>query len=312
MSTPAHFNHIRSLILVTGLSGAGKSTAMDLLSDSGYYVVDNLPVPLLEQFLAFSITQEDRYHNTALLLAVDSQDNRTQLLKFLETATPRSHLKVIFLDADNRSILRRYSETRRPHPGFDPLKDKTLEDTISRERARLQPIKERADLVIDTSTFNIHALKRELREFLLRASGEGSNRALRVNFLSFGFKNGLPLDCDLVVDVRFLRNPHFVEELRERTGLEKEVADYIFASPDAGEFVDKYSTLLEFLLPRYQFEGKAYVNIGVGCTGGKHRSVAIAEALSKRIDSGAFNVSVKHRDLPKSEIPALLSNTNHK
>lgn len=270
---------------------------MDLLEDCGYFGVDNLPVPLLNSFLELSKSAPERYARTALLLDVDSQESRAQLLPLIsgEGSSP-SNLKLIFLDADTRSIVRRYSETRRPHPGFDPAKDKSLEETIQRERARLQPIKEAADLVLDTSSMNIHALKRELRDFLQNL-GTVSARSMLVNFLSFGFKRGTPIDCDLIVDVRFLKNPHFIEDLREQDGRDQPVRDYVFSSPDAAEFVRRYAELLSFLLPKYQFEGKAYLNIGVGCTGGKHRSVAIAEALSKTIDPSRYLVSVKHRDI---------------
>jgi len=297
LSSFANFGHIQSLVVVTGLSGAGKSSAMDLLEDCGYFGVDNLPVPLLNSFLELSRSAPERYARTALLLDVDSQDSRAQLLPLIGTEGSRpSNLRVIFLDADTRSIVRRYSETRRPHPGFDPAKDKSLEETIQRERARLQPIKEAADLVLDTSSMNIHALKRELRDFLQNL-GTVSARSMLVNFLSFGFKRGTPIDCDLIVDVRFLKNPHFIEDLREQDGRDQPVRDYVFSSPDAAEFVKRYAELLSFLLPKYQFEGKAYLNIGVGCTGGKHRSVAIAEALSKTIDPSRYLVSVKHRDI---------------
>lgn len=297
MNQPLRFDHFSSLIIVTGLSGAGKSSAMALLADCGYYVVDNLPVPLLGQFFDFSRGAVQRYRNTALLIDVDSRESRTQLLAVLQSKGSRPpNLKVIFLDADDQSIVRRYSETRRPHPGFDSQKDTTLSDTISRERGRLQPIKESADFLVDTSTFNIHALRRELREFL-NTLGSVSRTGLRVNFLSFGFKHGIPHDCDLIVDVRFLRNPHFVEDLRQRDGRESEVRDYVFGTPEAEEFVVKYTDLLTFLLPKYQAEGKAYLNVGIGCTGGKHRSVAIAEALAKRVDPSLYLVSVKHRDI---------------
>jgi len=297
LSSFSHIDHIESLILVTGLSGAGKSSAMDLLEDSGYFVIDNLPVPLLHHFLAFSSSVGGRYSHTALLLDVDSQDSRHQLMPLLDPKAPRpANLKIIFLDSETRAIVRRYSETRRPHPGFDPVKDKTLEDTIQRERSRLQPIKEAADLVVDTSNMNIHALKRELRDFL-QTLGTGKGRSMLVNFLSFGFKKGAPIDCDLIADVRFLKNPHFVEDLRDQDGRDQAVRDYVFSSPDAVDFVDRYAELLRFLVPKYQFEGKAYLNIGIGCTGGKHRSVAIAEALSARIDQNQYLVSVKHRDI---------------
>jgi UPF0042 nucleotide-binding protein len=289
--------HISSLILVTGVSGAGKSTAMDLLADSGYYVVDNLPVPLIDNFLAFSRVAGARYRNTALLLDIDSSESQSLLLPLLREKSVRpSAVKLIFLDADNRSILRRYSETRRPHPGFDAERDRSLDDTIQRERARLQPIKEVADIILDTSAFNIHTLRRELAEFI-GSLGAVADRTMRINFLSFGFKRGAPIDCDLVVDVRFLRNPHFVEELRELDGRDQQVVEYVFASPEAEDFVARYSELLTFLIPKYQAEGKAYLNVGVGCTGGKHRSVAIAEALSRAIDGSQHLVSVKHRDV---------------
>ena len=270
---------------------------MALLADSGYYVVDNLPVPLLGQLFNYSQGAVARYRNTALLMDVDSRDSRIELLSVIESKGKRpANLKVIFLDADDPSLVRRYSETRRPHPSFDPEKDTTLADTISRERARLQPIKEAADFLIDTSSFNIHALRRELREFL-NSLGSVSRQSMRINFLSFGFKHGIPLDCDLIIDVRFLRNPHFVEELRHQDGRDPAVRDYVFETQDAEEFVKRYTELLAFLLPKYQGEGKAYLNIGIGCTGGKHRSVAIAEALAKRADAAAYLVSIKHRDV---------------
>ncbi len=297
MSSDSIFQHFDSLILVTGISGAGKSTAMHLLSDSGYSVVDNLPVPLLRQFLSFSHSAGVRYRKTALLLDVDSQESQRLLLPLLgERGARPTNLRLIFLDADTKAVLRRYSETRRPHPGFDPATDTSLEDAIQRERERLQTIKEVSNLVLDTSEFTVHALKRELRDFLV-SLGTVSARSMRINFLSFGFKRGVPLDCDLVADVRFLRNPHFVEALRDKTGKDSAVRNYVFESLDAAEFVKRYTELLSFLLPRYQFEGKAYLNIGIGCTGGKHRSVAIAEALCAAMDHEKFFVSVRHRDI---------------
>jgi UPF0042 nucleotide-binding protein len=283
--------------MIAGLSGAGKSSAMDLLGDSGYYIVDNLPVPLLEQLLTYSKKAGQRFANTALLLDIDSRESRVELLPKLGMAGERpANVKVVFLDANTQSIVRRYSETRRPHPGFDPTKDKTLSDTITRERQRLQPIKEVSDLLLDTSAFTIHQLRRELRQFL-NTLGSLPARGMRVNFLSFGFKHGIPLDCDLIVDVRFLRNPHFVEELRPQDGRDPAVRDYVFSSPDAAEFINRYGDLLTFLLPKYHLEGKAYLNVGVGCTGGQHRSVAVAEELAKRITGSEYLVSVKHRDI---------------
>lgn len=289
--------HFDSLVLVTGVSGAGKSTAMHLLSDTGYYVVDNLPVPLLERFLEFSESAGTRYRKTALLLDVDSADSQRLLMPLLEARKSASgKVRLVFLDAETSVVVRRYSETRRPHPAFDPEQDDSIQDAIFRERERLQAIKERADLVLDTSDCTVHELKRQLRDFL-SSLGVSSAYQMRVNFLSFGFKHGAPIDCDLITDVRFLTNPHFVESLRELTGLDTGVKEYVFKSPDALEFVHRYSELLRFLLPKYQFEGKAYLNIGIGCTGGKHRSVAIAEALAKALANVEYQVSVRHRDL---------------
>lgn len=297
--TPVDLSHLTSLIMVTGLSGAGKSTAMQLFADSGYFAVDNLPVLLLPNYLSFTAVAPERYARTALLLDVDSRDSRSELMQFLATLSPRpSNVKIVFLDSDNRTIVKRYSETRRPHPGFDPSRDKTLEDTIQRERARLQPIKEIADIIMDTSHFNVHTLKRELREFLV-SFGSNIDRQMRVNFLSFGFKYGAPIDCDLIVDVRFLRNPFFQEELRDLTGVDQKVAEYVLSTQDASEFLVKYTEMLQFLLPRYQQEGKAYLNVGIGCTGGKHRSVALAEELVKRFDASKYHLSAKHRDIAK-------------
>lgn len=292
-------SHLASLVLVAGLSGAGKSTAMHLFADSGYFVVDNLPVPLLPNFLTFTKTAPERYSRTALLLDVDSRDSRVAFMEWLHQQTPRPHnLKVVFLAAENRVILKRYSETRRPHPGFDATRDKTLEDTIQREQARLQPIKETADIVIDTTHFNVHTLKRELREFLVTL-GISADKQMRINFLSFGFKYGSPIDCDLIVDVRFLKNPYFEETLRDLTGLDTPVQKYVLGIPETSEFLGKYTDLLSFLIPRYQFEGKAYLNVGVGCTGGKHRSVALAEELAKRFKGDRYLVSAKHRDIAR-------------
>ncbi len=306
MSTEYSVQHFDSLVLVTGVSGAGKSTAMHLLSDTGYYVVDNLPVPLLPNFLAFSAGAGARFRKTALLLDIDSAEAQQLLMPLLATRSRAAgKVELIFLDADTAVVVRRYSETRRPHPAFDPDQDDSIQDAIFRERERLQPVKEQADLVLDTSDFTVHELKRRLREFL-GSLGVQNSYALRVNFLSFGFKHGVPIDCDLVVDVRFLTNPHFVDSLRSLTGKDEQVREYVFRSPDAGEFVNRYKELLMFLLPRYQLEGKAYVNIGIGCTGGQHRSVAIAEALSEALiteaggaatDQSNYLVSVHHRDL---------------
>lgn len=275
---------------------------MHLLSDTGYYVVDNLPLPLLENFLIFSESAGQRFRKTALLLDIDSLDNQRLLTPLLQArASQVGNVQLIFLDADTSIVVRRYSETRRPHPAFDPDQDDSIQDAIFRERERLQAIKETANLVLDTSDFTVHELKRRLREFLGSLS-PATCHSMRVNFLSFGFKHGVPIDCDLIADVRFLTNPHFVESLRKLTGCDAPVRDYVFSSPDAQEFVTRYRELLAFLLPRYQLEGKAYVNIGIGCTGGQHRSVAIAEALHSTMTEEPYLVSVRHRDIRQAKL----------
>lgn len=290
-------SHFRSLILVAGMSGAGKSQALDTLEDRGYYTLDNLPVPLFGQFLEFSKLSPAKFERTALLFDIDSRDKLAELNAILDQVDPkRSWVKFIFLEATTETIIKRYSETRRPHPGFDATKDKSLEDTIQRERSRLQSLRDISDLVIDTSNLSVHDLRRELGTFIDSLPFSPGKR-MRVNFLSFGYKYGLPIDCDLVVDVRFLPNPHFVDSLREKTGLDSEVRDYVLSASQAQELTKRYADLLAFLLPQYAFEGKSYLNIGVGCTGGKHRSVVIAEALKGLVDPDLYLVSAKHRDI---------------
>lgn len=289
-------SHFNSLILIAGLSGAGKSTTMAALSDYGYFCIDNIPIPLLEQFLDFSRSEPSRFRRAAVLMDISSEKSREDILALLPRLKSGPHsAQMIFLDADNAAIVRRYSETRRPHPQFDSNRDKTLSETIAWERTILQPIKERADFSIDSSGFNVHQLRAEIRNFV-DSLHTSEPQALRVNFLSFGFKFGAPLDCDMIADVRFLRNPHFVDHLRNKTGCDSEVSEYVFASPETGTFVEKYLDLLNFLLPKFIAEGKGYLNVGIGCTGGKHRSVAIAEELSKRVTGPKYLVSAKHRD----------------
>ncbi|RMG43664.1 MAG: RNase adapter RapZ [Candidatus Dadabacteria bacterium] len=294
-----NFDHFKALVLLAGISGAGKSSALNVFSDRDFAVVDNLPVPLLEQFVLFTAGDSKRFERTALLLDINSRDKVKELLGFFKALGNRPYvLQIVFLDCETQTVLKRYSETRRPHPGFDSLRDKTLADTVQRERNRLIPIKEMANLVVDTSNFTVHDLKRELNSFI-DSLPSAKARTVRVNFLSFGFKYGAPLDCDLIVDVRFLPNPYFIEGLRDLTGKDRKVADYVLGFDDARSFIKRYTELLEFLLPRYIYEGKSYLNIGVGCTGGKHRSVTIAEELAKAVTHDQCVFSVKHRDIDR-------------
>lgn len=294
MSIPA--DHLQSLILIAGISGAGRSTVLTTLSDLGFATVDNLPVPLFPTFIELGQSASWRFTHTALIVDVDTDEHLENLLSdHARLEPPPKRCELVFVDCDTAKILKRYSETRRPHPGFDPNRDKTLADAIQRERELLEPFRHKANLVIDTSELTVHDLKRQVRNFVERVAPE-KRPIVRVNFMSFGFRYGVPRDCDLVVDVRFLPNPHFDPDLRPKTGREPEVAKFVLDSPIAQEFVKRYSNLLEFLLPHYVFEGKSYINIGIGCTGGKHRSVALAEHFATIVPDSDYLISVKHRD----------------
>jgi len=290
--------HFSLLFLVTGLSGAGKSTASRTLNDLGCFSIDHLPCALFPQFLQLSRADPERYRKTAILFAVDSSANMLELHRIIQQfGAPRpSNIRLLFLDADTPAIIRRYSETRRPHPGFNPFVDKTLEDAVQRERGLLLPFKEFADCVIDSSQLTVHDLRREVRAFAEGLVSLTPSR-LRLNFVSFGHKYGIPLDCDLLADVRFIPNPFFIEGLREHTGLSPEVQQFVMTHPEVHGFIDKYAALLSELIPHYVHEGKTVLNIGIGCTGGKHRSVVVADALAKLMNAEHALVQVRHRDL---------------
>jgi len=294
----SRISHLSSIILIAGVSGAGKSTALHTLSDLGFYAIDNLPLLLVPNFVQFSSRDPSKYQHTALLLDIDSKEKLEQLLQLIKKLKNPKSLKLMFFDCAKETIIKRYSETRRPHPGFNPAQDKNLQDAILREKEILTPFKEKANILLDTTHYTVHDLRREVKEFVKTLYNKKAHD-VRVNFVSFGFKHGIPIDCDLVMDVRFLPNPHFITELREKTGLERRVSSYVFKTKAAKEFLDKFTELLLLLLPQYVFEGKSYLNIGIGCTGGKHRSVAIAEKLAKKVPKIGYLVSVTHRDINK-------------
>ena len=286
--------NLKNLIVVLGLSGAGKSTALNTIADSGYYSVDNIPAslisPLLESDLQDSLL--------AILPRVSSVSECSAFMTWLSSEKAQG-LKpnILFLDSRTSVLVRRYSETRRPHPLFNADTDGTIQDTIERERQVLAPLKEIATICVDSSELGTSELKRTIKTWLGDKLGVSKN--FRVNFQSFGFKYGLPIDCDLVADVRFLANPHQDHNLRPLSGLDKPVADFLGALPECDEFINRYTDLIQFLLPKYKFEGKAGLNVGIGCTGGKHRSVYISEQLAKRELGSELVVSVRHRDLGK-------------
>jgi RNase adapter protein RapZ len=293
--------HLDSLVIIAGVCGAGRSSALRKMSDLNFYTIDNLPVPLLSDFIEFTKKAPKRFLSTSLIVDTDSEEKVSDFLNLKNSLEiGAAHFRIIFLDSDTDTILKRYSESRRPHPNFNPDLDKNLEDTIRRERDILFPLKQKANLMIDTTNMSVHELRKEIRLFTGDLILQNID-ALRVNFISFGFKYGAPRDCDLIIDIRFLPNPYFVGHLREKDGLDDDVAQYVLHSNEAQVFLEKYTDLINFLLPKYANEGKSYINIGVGCTGGKHRSVAIIQELIKRINVEGFRISVRHRDKDKDK-----------
>ena len=291
----AHDGVPRELVIITGLSGSGKASALKAFEDLGYYSVDNLPLDLLPAF-ADLVRQSGEIQRAALVVDVREGQRLDQfpaLLKKLRKVLPT---QVFFLEASDAALLRRFSETRRPHPLG---RSETVVKAIDAERRLLDPIRNVADETVDTSQHNVH----ELRAFILskfeRGSSETSAKNMMVSFVSFGYKNGVPLEADLVFDVRFLPNPHFVPEFRPLTGKHPKVARYIRQFPQTEEFLDKTTDLLLFLLPHYIQEGKSYLTVAFGCTGGQHRSVMIAEEIRKRLAKTGYRVKNTHRDLPR-------------
>jgi RNase adapter protein RapZ len=280
------------VLVVTGMSGAGRSTAAKILEDLGYTVIDNLPPSLIEEAVAAHDIPQAHKH---LALVIDSRGGLpTGELRDAMTELEREGVltRIVFLDAEDSVIVSRYEENRRPHPlGLD-----TISGAIEAERDLLGELRSLADVVIDTSNLNVHELRDRLTD---QFSEDDLNRPMRVSIRTFGFKHGPPRDTDLVFDVRFLPNPHWVPELRDLRGTHQPVSDYVLQAEGATEFVDKVDELLQFLIPRFQGEGKSYLSIGIGCTGGHHRSVAIADELARRLASHGVNASVSHRDLER-------------
>jgi UPF0042 nucleotide-binding protein len=283
-------------IVLTGLSGSGKSQAMRALEDLGYFVVDNLPITLLPTFAELTRRANAEIEKAAVVIDVREGALLAQFPKVFGALRdmPKLDPTLIFLDASDAALVRRYSETRRPHP-LAP--HRSAIEGLREERARLAPIRAMADEIIDTSDLNVH----ELREaFMSRSLGAPTSRhrGPLVTFLSFGYKHGLPLDADLVFDVRFLPNPHFVARLRKHTGRERIIVNYLNQFEDTHKFLEQTVAFLKFLLPRYAREGKSYVTVAIGCTGGRHRSVMIAEALARELKGlEGVRMRVKHRDV---------------
>jgi RNase adapter protein RapZ len=280
------------LVILTGLSGSGKLSALKAFEDLGYYSVDNLPLELVPRF-ADLVRQSAEIERAALVVDVREGirlDEFPAILKKVRKVLPT---RVVFLEASEDALIRRFSETRRPHPLG---RSDTVVKSIRAERRRLDPVRNVADIVLDTTKFNVHDLRAHINwQFEREESGQG----LMISSNSFGFKNGVPTEADLVFDVRFLPNPHFVPEFRKLTGKHPKVAKYVRQFPQTKEFLDKTTDMLKFLLPHYIKEGKSYLTVAFGCTGGQHRSVFIAEVMKKRLAEEGYSVKTAHRDMPK-------------
>jgi RNase adapter protein RapZ len=280
------------LVVITGMSGSGKASVLKAFEDLGYYCVDNLPVELIPRF-AELVGQSGEIQRTAIVVDVREGTQLEKLPAILKSVKRMLPTKVIFLEATDPVLIRRFSETRRPHPlGTEA----TVKSSLTTERGHLRPIRALSDLVIDTSKFNVHELRAHITE---RFQREQTDKNILVSCVSFGFKHGVPEEADLMFDVRFLPNPHFVPEFRPLTGRHPKVAKYIRSFPQTQEFIQRISDLLVYLLPHYIREGKSYLTISFGCTGGQHRSVMIAEDVAKRLRKAEYRVKVVHRDSPK-------------
>jgi UPF0042 nucleotide-binding protein len=284
--------HAAELVIITGMSGSGKASVLKAFEDMGYYCVDNLPVELIPRFAELSL-QSAEIRRTALVVDVREGSKLDQLPGILKAVRRMVPTKVAFLEASDAVLLRRFSETRRPHPLGT---DSPVNASLKAERRHLASIRALADFVIDTSKFNVHELRAHITE---RFREQATEKSILVSCVSFGFRHGVPEEADLVFDVRFLPNPHFVPAFRPLTGRDKRVAKYILSFPQSREFIRRISDLLIYLLPHYINEGKSYLTISFGCTGGQHRSVMIAEEVGKRLHKAGYRLKIMHRDMPK-------------
>jgi UPF0042 nucleotide-binding protein len=282
---------VAEYLIITGLSGAGRSTAADTLEDRGWLVIDNLPpalIPKVSELVARPGSEKEKVVLVSGRGGAEYVDELTAAIEQLREAG--NHVGVLFLEASDEVLVRRFKGTRRRHP----VTAGSVAEGIARERDVLQAIKRQADVVVDTSELNVHQLRDRVVELF-----EGSDTAggMQTSVVSFGYKNGIPLEADLVLDCRFLPNPHWVDELRPKTGLDEAVRDYVMAQPDTKDFLHRLDDLLDLVLPGYAKEGKSYLTIAVGCTGGRHRSVVLAQEIARSIQAHGFEPSVHHRDL---------------
>ena len=282
----------RQLVILTGLSGSGKSTILKAFEDLGFYCVDNLPVDLIPTFSELHRHGNTEIERAALLVDVREGVQIEQLPKILRQLRRETPATLVFVEASELALLRRFSETRRPHP----LKhDLPIREALKRERELMAPIRKVADIVIDTTKFNVH----ELRQFVTKSFFSPGQSPMMVGVVSFGYRYGVPADADLVFDVRFLPNPHFIPRLRKYSGLDPRVARYIRSFPETGQFLRRIESLLNYLIPLYVREGKSYLTIAFGCTGGRHRSVTLAASVRATLERRGYTAKTVHRDIDK-------------
>jgi len=281
---------VADIVLITGLSGAGRSGVADVLEDLGWFVVDNLPTALIATIVELAAKPNSDIERLAL---VAGRQHTEVLSRVGELRADGHDVRIVFLDASTPELVRRYDATRRRHPLADEVDG--LVESIELERSMLAPVRDASDLVIDTSDLNVHQLKERIDHAFDAPTGS----RLQVAVESFGFKHGLPLDADIVMDVRFLPNPHWQDDLRPLTGHDPKVRDYVLETAVGSSFVDQFDALLATLLPQYQAEGRSYLTVAIGCTGGRHRSVAISEELASRLRGRGVAVTAAHRDLAR-------------
>lgn len=286
------------LVMLTGMSGAGKSIALKMMEDIGFYCVDNLPIPLIEKFVELSANSKGELQKFAIGVDIRSGDAFSELHKVLDRLDENGKApEILFLDAEDQVLVKRYKETRRNHPLSG---GERVEAGISQEREKLDFLRQRADYIIDTSRLLTRELRAELDKIFVQHQ---DYKSLFITVLSFGFKYGIPADSDLVFDVRFLPNPYYVEGLRQKNGNDKEIQDYVLQFKESHEFLSKLTDMVEFLIPNYIIEGKNQLVISIGCTGGKHRSVTLANELYKRLSvNKEYGLKIEHRDIEKDAL----------
>ena len=283
------------ILIISGLSGAGKSKAASFLEDMGFYIVDNMPAAMILKFAEFCTVSNGRYDRVALVYDVRTANSFTEFFEVLDKLKAMDcQCRMLFLEASPETVIKRYKETRRRHPLRDGAD--SLEEAVRQERALMQPVKDRADYVVDTSRLSTAQLRSELLRLF---DTRGENAGMTVNVTSFGFKYGLPMEADLVMDVRFMPNPYYIETLRPKTGLDRDVYEYVFKFQQTKDFMKRLEDLLTFVLPLYAEEGKTSLTLAVGCTGGHHRSVAVTHALTEFIHQQGYPVTENHRDLAR-------------